>query len=646
MSWRLSKSSILQQGQSCHSESDSLGDIPSVTAINLPEPPELPLVSNMTTRAATPLLKSSIIQCRSVPVPSASLSAVSLALVSNVTKRAAPPLSVLERPSMRFKAPSPVEHWDELPAAANRTHSRPAAPDTSAACALGEVQSLWPSRAVKLERSSLLHQQGQPLLVTATDTTGVQTAMGQMRGPTESVLAGLAKRPISSAANLQADRIRDIILQDSSQLALKPFDPHRLEQACQQIMQINSWSYSLRTLTQDNSSNWNYWTRWCYLWGTPPVRQYFHSTASQESRMVESFFWSACLPWILGVMSPGPGRQFPLPSSAAAVLRGIRRILITLGFEPPPSSVINRGLKALMNFYVEEHGPEALEPRRCEPIPFDVIIQLVRLVRTANVKLLIGKSKSMTTDGASSLLWRSLEAITAVHTDSGFRKAETTSIKKLFTKKGMSRSNLVWVIAGITLRDPSKEQLLAMVPGDFAMVKPPPSKADQWGIVWGNLPVYLTYDPSQEVDAATSLRALELSYPVRGSELRKATPLFCDNDSKPLTGSFLDAYTKAALVVIGSQVQYSWHSFRAALACRLLAAGATNPEVQALCRWQTEQSLRIYAKMSQPHYRDLLNRAYDQDITQIQFSSLPVYSDLNLARSLNTFELTESFDKD
>ena len=45
------------------------------------------------------------------------------------------------------------------------------------------------------------------------------------------------------------------------------------------------------------------------------------------------------------------------------------------------------------------------------------------------------------------------------------------------------------------------------------------------------------------------------------------------------------------------------------MATTLLAAGASHAQIQALCRWQTSQSLAIYARMSANDYGSLLDRA-------------------------------------
>ena len=54
---------------------------------------------------------------------------------------------------------------------------------------------------------------------------------------------------------------------------------------------------------------------------------------------------------------------------------------------------------------------------------------------------------------------------------------------------------------------------------------------------------------------------------------------------------------------------YSWHSARIFLACALLAAKATRAQIQAVCRWQTEESLNIYACLGAKQYASLLTDA-------------------------------------
>ena len=184
------------------------------------------------------------------------------------------------------------------------------------------------------------------------------------------------------------------------------------------------------------------------------------------------------------------------------------------------------------------------------------------------------------------------------------------------------------------------------VPGrDFLALDPPPSKSDQWGIVWGHRPIYLTYRPDQDINAATEMRKLELLFPVFGEEKRRGTPVFRDNTDCPLTGSAMDKLMVSALKTIGCPDNYSWHGYRAALACSLLKAGRSNAEIMSLCRWQTEDSLLVYAQLTHQHYSEMLQAAYGADISTIQPKDTPVISEQGVAQELFDYELPRTFDE-
>ena len=178
-----------------------------------------------------------------------------------------------------------------------------------------------------------------------------------------------------------------------------------------------------------------------------------------------------------------------------------------------------------MNRYAELHGPESLQPHRTVPIPHPVTVKPHLLYKSKGREILPG----LITDGATSLYWKSVVALSATHKETGLRKAETTSDTKAFTKCDLPVGYCRWNIAGeyVSPNGPTLQELQSMVPGrDFVAVTPPPSKSDQWGIVWGHRPIYLTYRPEHEINAATELRELEMSFPVRGADLRRKTPLF------------------------------------------------------------------------------------------------------------------------
>jgi len=85
---------------------------------------------------------------------------------------------------------------------------------------------------------------------------------------------------------------------------------------------------------------------------------------------------------------------------------------------------------------------------------------------------------------------------------------------------------------------------------------------------------------------------------------------------------------------------YSWHSFRAALACQLLEAGASTADIMTLCRWQSEESLAGYAQHSAQAYTRLLSDAYARDFTQVRYSQTPVSQEYEMIRNMSGLHIS------
>ena len=75
---------------------------------------------------------------------------------------------------------------------------------------------------------------------------------------------------------------------------------------------------------------------------------------------------------------------------------------------------------------------------------------------------------------------------------------------------------------------------------------------------------------------------------------------------------------------------YTWHNFRISLACALLAAKCSNAQIQAVLRWQTEESLRIYARMGVEEQLSLVSQAQLATISAVQSRNLPIFEKFDL----------------
>ena len=125
--------------------------------------------------------------------------------------------------------------------------------------------------------------------------------------------------------------------------------------------------------------------------------------------------------------------------------------------------------------------------------------------------------------------------------------------------------------------------------------------------------------------------------PTHATSQRAATPLISPDGTQPFKGAALAALFGHMLRhVVGptKAKAYSFHSFRVFLACSLLASGATAPQIMALCRWQTEESLAIYARLNPDVYSNLLERSLRADISSVSTANLPTFSGEDTLREL------------
>ena len=141
-------------------------------------------------------------------------------------------------------------------------------------------------------------------------------------------------------------------------------------------------------------------------------------------------------------------------------------------------------------------------------------------------------------------------------------------------------------------------------------------------MVWGDKPIWLPFDPDP-LAAFGYLATIEINDPFEGEA--SSVGLFTDNDGLPFSGSQLDTLLHHMLrrqFPAATAKLYSWHSARIWLACALLASKATRAQIQAICRWQTEESLNVYAMLGATQYSELLKGAMAVDIDASRALSL------------------------
>ena len=121
-------------------------------------------------------------------------------------------------------------------------------------------------------------------------------------------------------------------------------------------------------------------------------------------------------------------------------------------------------------------------------------------------------------------------------------------------------------------------------------------------------------------------------------DMRMSAPLLCAGLNVPFTHCQLDrtlqAWVQATGLDVNSAISYSWHSARVYLACALLARGRSPSTIQAMLRWQSADSLRVYACLDASAYATHLDAAAEADVSSVRAAHLPLLDSYNMVLQL------------
>ena len=407
-----------------------------------------------------------------------------------------------------------------------------------------------------------------------------------------------------------------VALQEDSPLALRTADPAEMVRLDGELQDVLDAAPNHRSLPKDEAS-WNkYWEPITAFFNTSAVRAppagAAHFTEPEVRNELKLLCWALIL--IMGVMKPrAKTAKAAKPQSGYGVLSSVRRMHNRLGLLMVPFTLLSQVMRGLKQRFVERHGHEALLVQRKYPLFY---VHLVGLLAVVSV-LLPGNYLWE----ADSLLGCSTLAMVSLCYSSGFRKAEITTFDARSTP--LTFGSLVWHLNGVDYSDlPPSNLLRHPTYFDYVSVYPRQSKCDYTGEIWGDKPSYHHYSTTVG-NAFVALARLELRAQVAGGEARRVTPLFIDNNRRPVSPSFANLILDAMLLTFLAPLiayRYTWHSFRIGLATRLHRAHVSDSDIQAICRWQSADSLKIYIKMTAEDYLEKLTKAHRQ---QGELGALP-----------------------
>ena len=443
------------------------------------------------------------------------------------------------------------------------------------------------------------------------------------RVPPPPAARDVASRTLSHAAQARAAALTASLRAGNEAGGLR-MDEGEADHLANRLVQLLEGAAAHNTLKGERSA-WRHWMAFCVHRNVNPFRRDVR-TMSHEEYDVELVTLALALLFVYGRMGCRKGRTTaPRPASALAVLRSIRRAHDRLGVKMADLSLATKLADSLNREYIDAHGWEALQVDRVAPLNNQLVEGMI-------------EADNISGDDLGHVMARALWSTLA---QTGFRKAEVSlGSGARFGPDCLTRHNLRWRISGQLVADPSEEQLLNMQDGDLAILIPPKSKCDQFGLEWGQAPIYLRFSATAPINAARRLRDVERRLPLRGRHQREGTALFTTDAGCPLTSSALDTLFKSCLrragVPSNATARYSPHSFRRYLACALRAQGAADSTIQALLRWKTTESLKLYSFLNDESYADLVDSAGSADVSTVRTNALPRAELLDAASSFHT----------
>jgi hypothetical protein len=429
-----------------------------------------------------------------------------------------------------------------------------------------------------------------------------------------------------------AEDIAMRMLRDDSRWAVRPINTTAFLELVRGVFDTSNDPLGSQ---RQMDSNMRLWGRYCQHMGTPAWRP-DAGALSPNDKMREIVLSAGFIPWALTRMRGRRGNSRAKPSSAYSAYLGVRRSHSQHGIMMVDAKLVRTTLKRMCRRHIKDFGARSLIPKRKEPFTYAMITAL------CGVKGDLPEVKNGTMLGRTCIKWnsqhgRALRCALVLGARTGMRKSEITlDAGQSFDGTCASRANLSWSLRGKLYITPPLGLLRAPQRGDYAILVPPLSKADQFGEVWGSSPIYLSWQADEPLCAFDALAAIELHDPVNGAA-RELIPLISPDGAQPFRGTVLATLLAQMIaIVVGKERAklYSFHSMRIFLACSLLASKATAPQIMALCRWQTEESLAIYARLNPDSYTSLLERSLRADVGSVSTANLPTLSGENTLREL------------
>ena len=434
---------------------------------------------------------------------------------------------------------------------------------------------------------------------------------------------GSAAAPVTAAAVAHGvtTGLRSTASASQRRAGLSLYGQHAPEEGAgpARISALLARAYAPSTNKQD-AGHWRAWERVCAQLGTSPWRTDIaaNSGADVEGYNEEVYLLHTALILMYGEMKPRKNSDPAAdPRSAVKKLQAVARIHRTL--VPPVEmvslSVVSNVTKGLLREYIDKHGFRTLIPDRKLPLTGDLIDKMLATYAGARRGALIFEP--------GTYYWTAMLCLFAVLAESGERKDEVTGNKG---GNGFTFASLTWKVGGKLYKVLTPELWARMGLGDGVLLAHGLAKNDPFGAFFAATPTFLPWRPLGRC-ACRSLATLEIAAAL-SPEARETTPLFGPEVGAYFTGAQVDQAFEL-LLAQGARVpeselsNYSVHSFRIYLACALLEAGCPKWMIKRMLRWRGDQSLEIYARVSDQQWTKQLTGAMAATVDATLVPRLP-----------------------
>ena len=411
-------------------------------------------------------------------------------------------------------------------------------------------------------------------------------------------LDGPVGHPTAKRARIMVERTA----QDTSIFALRG-DQAYLEGILTQVVQVKNMARNTKVSKSENS-HWALWVKICDALDTPHWRTDMNAHSGRDPAAYERERTLLEIAAVIASHELRPKRTKQAPEVTEVQVETIKTFVRSVANvhkhkHAPPIEMVPVGALAslwtgMLHRFKAKFGVAAMQPKQKAPLRRDQIEAMLDTLHDSTFKA------SRTLKATPGAVWAaSARAWIATSAQTGMRKADSLICgQDVFTVDDLSRGSISWLLNGTERHSwLTLEQLANLGPNDYIVIKPPPTKCDPFGRIWGTRPIY------------------------------GRSPLFMMDDKAPMKGHFAEGLLlkllKAQGLTAKAAGEYSCHSFRIYLACALRAANKTDAEIQALCRWSSLDSLRIYACLDARSYTGLVEEAMLADSTSVRVHQLP-----------------------